>query len=153
MKVLGGVIAGVGVVGSLLSLGMPTSISTSVPSSLGYGLTDTSEVLNIGLLQKQAFAFHAGLALVIAGVVLFAAGAILERLTGSPHSVEGVAGAVSTSEPVMTAPTGTRPLTPIEYETISDEQKAKNARADRAAYIAAAIVAIGIFIIWLASTV
>jgi hypothetical protein len=150
MKVLGSLIAAIGVITSLLSLRMTTTVTTSVPSALGYGITDSSEVHNLGLLQNQAFVFSAGLAVFICGTVLFATGLILEQIAApvrpSTASVEPAA------EVVVSANTsGTRPLSPVEYETISDEQKAKNARADRAVYIAAAAVAICIFVLWLAT--
>lgn len=79
MKAVGGLMALVGAIVSVASLFMDTTITTSVPSSYGYG-TNTSTVHNLGLLQNQAFVFEAGLALAVAGFALLAGGLVVDAL-------------------------------------------------------------------------
>lgn len=59
----------------LLVIGL--AVDTSVESG---GYLDSSEIINIGLLQNQLMWWQAGLAALICGSVLFAVGGLIEKL-------------------------------------------------------------------------
>lgn len=79
MTIVGGAI-------TALSFGMKTSVATDVPYGSGIleGLTRSSEVVNIGLLQQQTMVFQGGVALAFAGVMYLAAGGIVGAIRARP---------------------------------------------------------------------
>lgn len=79
------ILVAVGLVILFIAFNFETTVSTKVPydSSLLSGLTRTSEVQNIGLLQKQMMLFHGGALVVLAGIICIAIGTAVKALRKS----------------------------------------------------------------------
>ncbi|PJG48841.1 hypothetical protein CAF53_11760 [Sphingobium sp. LB126] len=67
----GWILVVIGLVALVIAFNVQTTVSAEVPydSSLLSGLTHTSEVQNIGLLQKQMMLFQGGALAVLAGII------------------------------------------------------------------------------------
>lgn len=118
MKLAGGWLVALGLIAMVVALLLPTSIDTPrsvyLPSIGETIRSGTQSVLNLGLLQRQALVFEAGLAAIVSGVVLLAAGvlaAAIDRL--SPQSADtGLPQAVAEmSASSVQAP---QPFTPLD---------------------------------------
>lgn len=81
-----------------------TTATSSVPSPLGYGITNTTTVHNIGLMQQQELLFVGGCALFLAGVILGAAGEISDAMR---RAQPGATGGIVEQRPYDAAPGST----------------------------------------------
>ena len=75
MKTGGSVLVWVGLAVAIGSLFLPVSIATD-----GYTAGTGGRIVNLSMLQSQTLAFHGGIALFIAGIILLSAGAVLDAL-------------------------------------------------------------------------
>jgi len=78
MRLLGIAIAALGAALLAFAWRMPTTLNEESSRILGLPVTPTvTDTLNIGLLHRQELAFDGGLALLICGAIIFAAGTIV----------------------------------------------------------------------------
>ncbi len=77
MRIAGVWLIGLGLLALIAAFILPTSVNTPGSSYLE-AIGQSGSVINIGLLQRQALVFHAGLTSILAGVVLIAAGGIID---------------------------------------------------------------------------
>ena len=69
-----------GAVTAAASFAIDTTVPTTMPSSLGYGLTTTTEINNLGLMQRQTMVLAIGLVIALVGAMFIAAGAVVSEL-------------------------------------------------------------------------
>jgi len=105
MKGWGIALMAVGGLTALVAFFLETSVSTTSYSGSLYGLSTTSDVVNLSLLQRQTLVFGSGAALFIAGAILLGAGAILEQLG---RAAAGAAGTGAIEPPPAVAPDAAR---------------------------------------------
>lgn len=82
ITISGWLLVAIGAVLTFLAINFRTTITTTVPYGDGVlsGITRSSEVQNIGLLQQQMMIFQGGALLILAGVLCIAIGAALTAL-------------------------------------------------------------------------
>lgn len=81
MRAIGIAISAVGLVLLAYAWHLPTTLNEQSARILGIAVpVSDTDTFNIGLLHRQELAFNGGLALLICGAVVFAAGAIISAL-------------------------------------------------------------------------
>ena len=115
MKIPGFILAGVGLVITFAAVLMPTT-------------ADGSDVYNLGLLQHQMMVFAVGLAAVVAGVALAAAGAAVEAIRANGKARHGIDGATGTQG------TPRRTDIPAGPRMTDAERRAQHRSADQIMY-------------------
>lgn len=106
MKGLGIGAAAVGVAIAFGSMLMKTSVHSEADYRFGT-VVPAADTLNIGLLQNQQLVFQGGLALFLAGVIIFGAGTIVEALAGYRPLTDQTRGAdeqLAAEMPARTSP-------------------------------------------------